>query len=1413
MASDQISNQQHISVMLKSRTTLYIIIVIITGFYFQTNIFAQSITFNHLTVDDGLSNNIVNTVIQDQAGFMWFGTEDGLNRYDGYGFKIFRHNSSDSNSLSDNSIWALTEDKNGNIWIGTKAGVIDKYDPLYESFTHWKIKSKFTEENSINVIYEDSKGNIWVGTYKEGLYKLDLSTNKIDHWGANPNDGKSLSHNYVQDIIEDDDGNLIIGTYIGLNKLNPDLPDSGFEHFYYNKENQNSLSNNLIWSLSKSEIYNNIIWVCTFNNLTKYNSKTSSFERVKVYNPDDLQYGTSVNSVVEEIIDGEEILWTASYSGLIRINLTTNNAYRYVQDENNSQSLSSNQINKIIKDRTGVLWLITENGINYNTPKSTLFNSVLSGDEDFNAASALKKKNITAFSKSDDNRVWIGTVNGLYLLDNLKTNPELKKLRRFEGYHIWSLESINENEIWIGTYGKGLKQFKYDDDKLTNWDLDNPQIRTQSVYYNKTLLADSKKNIWVGYWGVGAARINPITGISKVWLNKPGNPMSISHNDVWVIKEDRLGRIWLGTVGGGLNLFEDRDGGIFHHWLYNKYDANSLSSNNIYSICEAQNLDSLTGTKTILWIGTNDGLNRFEIEINNSKDVYDIQIKNHFYTVRDGLPDNSVNSIVEDEKGNLWLGTGSGISFFDVGKKTFTNFSSADGINGTMMNAESALKLNNGFILIGSTKGLNIFDPHKFQLSSYKPNLVITDFQIFNKSVNIGKYSPVKESISTTKEIILSHDQGVFSFEFAALDFNSPQAIQYAYKMEGFDKDWIESGKRRFVTYTNLDPGNYEFKVKSTNADGVWINNITSIKIEMKPPWWKTLWAYSLYIVLIILGLIGIRSFELNRTNLRNELKLREFEVRKKSELEELKSRFFANLSHEFRTPLMLIKGPVQQLKAGERDKNFSDNINLIERNSDRLKELIDQLLELSQLEKASIPLKARQEDMITILKGLISSFESLARQNNISLKFQSDTDNKFCWIDRDKFEKIINNLLSNALKFTPDGGSVCINVMESFLDGKQFTEIKITDSGTGIPKDKIDKIFDRFFQVDDSTKRSHGGSGIGLALVKEFIDLHKWKISVHSGQREGTEFNIKIPMWDDYLNDDEKVITGKLNDTEKAASKISEDEEYYQSSYRRKQDISIGAKDKPLILLVDDSEDVRKYLSNLLENDFKITEAGNGEEGIEAAKEIIPDLIISDVMMPSMDGMEFCSKIKSEWQTSDIPVILLTAKATLESKIEGLETGADDYLTKPFDSRELFTRINNLLEQRKRLRDKYNKKPDAITETEKLNKTDHEFINKFLELVENNLDKTHFGTEQMAKGLFVSRTQLHRKILTITGQAPGEFIRIFKLKRAAQLILEGKLSVTQVAYEIGFSSPAQFTRAFSKQYNCVPSEYSSKKS
>jgi len=1381
--------------MLKKHT-LFLVFFLFLQIQFFSLIIPQTLKFKHLTVKEGLSNNKVNTLIQDKNGFIWLGTEDGLNRYDGYSFKVFRNIPDDSASLSDNSIWSLYEDNEGHILVGTKAGILNEYDPILGKFSRIKFQSFNQTENSIKTLYEDRKGNIWIGTYKEGLYKFDRKTNKVEHWVRDKNNSKSLSHNYILSILEDINGKIIIGTYNGLSVLDPEKPQNEFKTYYHIGNNHKNLSSNLIWQLTQSPIDSNIIWISTHNHLTKLNVENYSFERIEIPNPDDLQYGTSTGYIIDEINDGQRILWSSSYSGLVKINLTTNSVSRFTHEDNNSNSIISNQLNKILRDSSRVLWIATENGVSYSTEKSSLFNS----EEINNKISFLKEVNVTAISKIDNDEIILGTMNGLYTLENLTTSPSINKISPLNNYHIWSLASTGKNEIWAGTYGKGLKQINTQNGNIINWDLHNSKTNSEALFYNKSLLRDKNGFIWIGFWGVGAAKLNSETGEYKIWLDEQGNKKSISHNDVWTIEEDSFGRIWLGTQGGGLNLFEDKNGGIFHHWLENENSSNSISSNSIFCITEAKS--NVKNNETILWIGTNNGLNKLTITNKSDSSIYDFETNFQFYSIGDGLSNNLINSIIVEENGNLWLGTGSGITLFDIENEKFTNFTSEDGIIGTSMNPDAAIKLRN-YIIMGSKEGLNIFDPGKISQSNFKPNLIFTDFKLFNKSAVIGKNSLLKKSLISTKKIELDNDQDVFSIEFTALDYNSPKSIEYAYKMEGFDQDWVESGNRRLATYTNLDPGNYTFKVKSTNADGIWTNNEASLNIFINPPWWKTIWANTAFVILILTGLYAIRRFELNRTMLRNELRLKEFEVKQKSELEEIKSRFFANLSHEFRTPLMLIKGPLENLK-NKFGIHSEENFNLIERNSKRLEHLIDQLLELSQLEKAAIPLKAGKENIVVILKGLISSFESLAIQKNITLQFENNLISELFWLDKDKFEKIINNLLSNAFKFTPDHGKVSVSISEKSKNNS--AELIISDSGISIPHEKLDKIFDRFYQVDDTLKRTYGGSGIGLALVKEFVDLHKWEIYVKSEKEQGTEFIIEIPYGDDHLNRDEKISSGE----NLIVQKISQEKLYKdpEKGLELNSELINGNKS---ILIVDDSKDVRKYLKNLLSEEYSIFEAENGENGIKKAAEILPDLIISDVMMPSMNGIEFCSKIKSEWLTSDIPIILLTAKASFESKIEGLEIGADEYLTKPFDTRELFTRIKNLIAQRERLRNKYVNEIEAKFDKSKYSSADQEFIEKIVSSIEKNIDKTNFSTEFLANELLMSRTKLHRKVQQITGQAPGEFIRNFKLKKAANLLLENKLTVTQIAYEIGFSSPAQFTRAFSKQYNCVPSEYFTK--
>jgi signal transduction histidine kinase/ligand-binding sensor domain-containing protein/DNA-binding response OmpR family regulator len=1399
--------------MIRFHFSHYILAILFVLLNATAIFYPQSIKFNNLTVENGLSNNDVNTLIQDKTGFIWFGTEDGLNRYDGYNFKVFRHNPTDSNSLSNNSIWALLEDRKGNIWIGTKDGKVNIFNPIFEKFSHIAPKPKLKDWNSITALYEDKSGNIWIGTRSTGVYEYNPESKEFTHYPFDSSNSKSLSHFSIRSIVEDQQGNIIIGTYRGLNKLYLGSAGKKIEKYFHKPDDPNSLSHSQIYNLTKSHNNSEIIWIGTPTGLSKFNSSKNSFTRIKISNTEKLQFGEGASTVIEEIVDGEEIIWTDTYSGLVRINITTGSFHRFTENPNDPGSLINDQINKVIKDRSGVIWIATENGVSFYSPKSTRFNTPFDPEVKIFLTTSRFKSNLRAAVQDRNKNVWLGFSNGLISIANSSKDNLTKSIPQSDKLNIWSLSADSANSLWIGTYGQGLKQFDLSSGEQKSIELIYKRTNERTAPFIKSLFADSKNNLWIGYWGSGLGFINNLDGSTKVWRSELGNPKSLNFQDVWSIKEDGAGRIWIGTPGGGLNLVKDINNDTFEHWVQSKNDTNLISSNSVFTVCVAKNYNkNFDSTLTVLWIGTNNGLNKFSINGTNS-DPYNFKVDVRAYTIKDGLSDNTVNSIIEDDEGNLWLGTGSGISFFNLEKESFINFNSADGLNGTMMNSEAAIKLDNGLMIFGSTKGLNVFNPVKIKPSNFKPAIVITDFQIFNKSVSLGENSVLKQNLNYTEKTILTYDQNVFSIEFAALDYNSPQSIQYTYKMEGFDEDWLENENRRFVTYTNLNPGKYIFKVKSTNADGVWNDETVSLEVIIDSPWWATLWAYGFYTILIVLGLLAIRKFELNRTKLRNELRLREFEAKHKSQLEEMKSRFFANLSHEFRTPLTLIKGPVELLKNKISNQSDFEQIEIIERNSEKLQELIDQLLELSQLENSSVPLKARKEDLINVLKGLLFSFDSLARQKNIGLKFQSNSNTKILWIDRDKLEKIINNLLSNALKFTPTGGSVTISVNDIFSEEKAFTEIIVSDTGIGIPENKLENIFDRFYQVDDSTQRSYGGSGIGLALVKELVDLHKWKITVESGEGKGANFKLMIPLSDDYLDESEKVSDESL------ASISKEDQNRLSTTKLSNQIIKpdnsesekIARENKDSLLIVEDSADLRAYLSSLLKNDYVISEAANGEEGIKTANEILPDIIISDVMMPSMDGFEFCRQIKSDWHTSDIPIILLTAKASFESKLEGLEIGADDYLTKPFDSRELFVRIINLLEQRKRIREKYSKDISPLQEVNHLNSSDKDFTKQAYDIVEMNLDKTNFSTDQLAKELFLSRSQLHRKMISITGQAPGEFIRIIKLKRAAEMLLTKKLSVTQIAYEIGFSSPAQFSRAFSRQFNCTPSEYSSK--
>ncbi|MEJ2196192.1 MAG: response regulator [Ignavibacteriaceae bacterium] len=873
-------------------------------------------------------------------------------------------------------------------------------------------------------------------------------------------------------------------------------------------------------------------------------------------------------------------------------------------------------------------------------------------------------------------------------------------------------------------------------------------------------------------------------------LNYPVNyPQESPNRSYPDLIEDPRGFLWIGWI------FDQGKGGVL------KFDLRKKELSFIKQL-EKFNISSLCIDDGILWCATNgQGLIRYDTKTDTKS----------FIGTADGLLTYSIQGLEQDTSGNLWLSTPSGLTRYNPKKKTFNHYFKEDGFFTNNFTYSAHSKSKNGEMIFGSLHGVITFYPDSIKTSGYIPPLVLTDLKIQNESIGVGKNSPLKKNISVSNKIELAHDNNDLTITFASLDFNHPDRIKYSFYLENFEENWREPGLEHTAYYTNLDPGDYIFKVKGTNSDGVWNETGASLKIIILPPWWETWWAYTIYIT-IILGLIYfLRRYELNRKNLKHGLELERFETEKYQEIDRMKSRFFANISHEFRTPLTLIKGPIQQMISGEFTGNIKKQYQIILRNTNRLMQLINQLLDLSKLDSGEMVLRTSPEDIVSLINGLTQSFESLAKQKNIELQFQSSDKEVTAYIDRDKFEKIVINLLSNAFKFTPEGGFVSVKISSTFdkTSNIEFAKIKISNSGEGISSDKLDKIFDRFYQADDSSVRNYEGTGIGLSLTKELVELHHGKIKAESEPGKVTTLTVYLPLGKKHLHPEE-ILETPTEITPEIDTKLVESTLTHESETGTTTRPTV--KDSSTLLIVEDNADMRNYMRESLESSYKIIEAENGEEGIQQSLEHSPDMIISDVMMPKMDGFQFCTEIKKDERTSHIPVILLTAKASGESKIEGLETGADDYLTKPFDTRELLVRIKNLIEQRKRLQKKFQKEftvsPGEITVTS----IDERLVQKAIAVVEKNISDPNFDTVMMAKETGISRTLLNTKLKALTGLPTGEFIRTLRLKRAAQLLQKGYGNVTQVAYDVGFQNLSYFAKAFRKQFGQSPSHYSTKK-
>jgi signal transduction histidine kinase/ligand-binding sensor domain-containing protein/DNA-binding response OmpR family regulator len=1355
---------------------LFAFFLFLSFFYGYSN---RTLQFNYLTSKDNLSNNYITSVLEDFKGYMWIGTSDGLNKWNGYEMEVFRFSLNDTNSIPNNFINCLAEDNEQNIWIGTTQGGLARYNLTQEKFSRYNTKEGSTS---------------------------------------------SIRNNYIRKIIVDRKQNVWVCTELGLLK--------------YSSENDNFVKISFTTSNSLYDIFNGYklsngdIIFQTSAGLFLYsitNSKFSPFHLSGLNNPGEYNFGES-----PLCFSSDGFLWFGTQAGLIRYNLLNNTHRLYYHNEKDEKSISSNDISFIFEDSKKNLWLGTKNGgLNLYNKYSDDFVSYKLGNLDGNG---LSDNIVTTIYEDSYNNIWIGTQEGGLNIYNDRRNRYVH-LRKHssdqDGLKSNRIGAIFEDatgRIWVGSGEGWLHEFISKTNQFIPHKFQNESFSPMIL----GIAAKNKNELYVTGWGVGLYTFNTetskftevkgngsnnihvgktIKGIGKdsngnIWLathleqglvvynenkneyydaNNPGNIYNSLLKITYAVSmmEDKRHRIWILSYVG-LYMYD----GHFHEFK-NTSDPHTLSSSYIYSICE-------TSDSTI-WVGNSNGLDKLV----ETKGTFQFER----YSEKFNLPDN-IKSIVEDNKGVLWVSSNQGVFKFNPTTNEYCNYNINKELPIQEFFERACLKSSSGEILFGGTRGLLKFFPDSLEKLRSNQKIYISDIQIFNKSQKPGlDGSPLKVSMSETDHITLSYKQSVISFEFDILNLGSSGIFEYAYIMEGFDRRWNFVGNKRFATYTNLSPGEYLFRVKPASGNTIEGNSEAKVKITITPPFWRTLGAYFFYILILVMLLYLFRRSILIREKLKNELNIEKLEIKNVSETNLMKLRFFTNISHEFRTPLTLIKGPVEELIDNDSTLQPNERLyhyKLIHKNTQKLINIVNQLIDYRKLETGSLVLESSQGDIIETCRSSWNLFKSLAEEKNIKYEFYSQVKSTIVSFDGHKLEIILSNLLSNAFKNTSSGGSIFFSISIEEFDQKDTTHgiIKFTvkDSGTGIPEKDLPSIFDRFYSVSKNETVKAEGTGIGLTLVKELTELHRGTIEVNSTEAVGSEFIVRIPVNFDYSY--QKNLLTEVSRTEQSEKPV------FVSEVIETKISGQPTNEKLKILIVEDEKELRTFLKYEFENDFTIYEAPDGEEGLRKAIFMLPDIVISDIMMPIMDGIELCNSIKTDDRISHIPVILLTALNENDKEIEGFESGADAYVTKPFNVNVLRAQVENLLKLRRDLFEKFQKGTSLSFNEKGVDTKDKQLIQNIIEIVLANISNEKLNAEFLASKLLLSRSVIYLKIEALTGQSVNEFIRNVRLKKAIQLLQQNELTINEIGYEVGFSSHSYFTRSFSRQFGCSPKDY-----
>lgn len=1287
--------------------------------------------FRHYNIENGVSSNNISTLFQDQKGYIWIGTENGLNRFDGNQFTLYQKNNPLYSNFHANSINTICETTDKELWLGTDNGVFI-YNQVKDTFTPFvkQTSDKTSITSWITHIIQDKAGNIWIATHKQGIFLFNTQTDKLTQFEIPQND------NIVTRILNDEQNNIWLSGPYQLCKLNK--VNNTFETYAIEEKTES------IYSMALWEDSSNHIWIGTWDKgLWKLDPRTKQVEKYLTG-----EKGKGILHIHSILEYSPELLLIGSDDGLTIFNPVTQESFLYDNYGDNEKSLSDKFIYPILKDREGGVWIGTYyNGINYLPPYCGQFN----GYSESSDIPYFNSRIISRFCEGENGNIWIASDDsGLSCF-----NPSTMQFLDFNGREKLNKHNLHalcmvDKDLWIGTYGDGIQILNIQTGVIKSYSTSDG-LDENSIY---SIFKDGQGQIWTG----------SMNGICQYDAPKQRfTPIKYLEALVIEIAEDAKGNLWIATQGKGLFRYSPQKNKEWKKYGLEK-GFNSLTVNHL-----CINKDNE------IWAATSEGLYLY----NPLKDIFTYQ------PLR--LPNECINAILEGED-CLWLTTAKGLVKYTPATQETQIFTKSDGLQSEAFIMASALKTRNGEFYIGSINGFNTFYPHQLKLNTQKPNVVLTSLEIFNQKIDTQKDGTLPEAIDHLKEIHLSYKDNVITLNYAALSYCTPQKNQYAYMLEGFDKGWNYVGSQHSTTYTNLPAGTYTFRVKASNNDNIWNEEGTSIRIIVHPPFYLSLPFKIGYVLLFLLALGLLLRYVIRRSEKKHAKAIDELNSKKEIEIHEAKINFFTMIAHEIRTPVSLIIGPLEKIMQSTHiPTNERQELEIIDRNSQRLLYLVNQLLDFRKVEQKEMRMKFTSQSIKELMQAVCERFSPTLQQNGVSFSVTYPDEHFHADVDKEALTKVLSNLLTNANKYTQSR----IEVRFQEHPEKQTFSIEVQDNGKGMSEEELTKIFKPFYQASENKP----GTGIGLSIVKGIVEAHHGQVNVTSQPGHGSSFMITLPQKQENLSAEEEE--------NQAGNPLPEDIIPEQNATA-----SMSQKVLPIMLIVDDNEDMLNFLSSHFQTSYTIVTAVDGVDALNKLKEQEVALIISDWMMPNMNGIDLCKAVRNNQLTSHIPFILLTAKTDTEAKITSMNCGADAYIEKPFSLQYLEACIKNLLELRLQLRQKFSQMPTVSINSIAANQSDKVFLEKMNHLIEENLNNEELSVDFLAEKLCISRSGLFVKIKGLANTTPNEMIQIIRLKKAASLLLENQYRINEVSYMVGFNNPSYFSKCFQKQFGMKPGEY-----